>query len=81
MKEAISELATMRLHECVVHYAQCHLEGQDNVNLYAKIIGEVEAPLIQAAMQATQGNQAKAARLLGISRNTLLKRLAQFASR
>lgn len=43
--------------------------------LYARILREMEAPLIEIALQATGGNQAKCADLLGINRNTLRKKI------
>jgi len=43
--------------------------------LYNRILKEVEAPLIEIALDATGGNQAKCADLLGINRNTLRKKI------
>ncbi|XDA96703.1 sigma-54 dependent transcriptional regulator [Sulfitobacter sp. LCG007] len=43
--------------------------------LYSRILREVEAPLIEIALEATGGNQAKCADLLGINRNTLRKKI------
>ena len=43
--------------------------------LYQRILKEVEAPLIEIALEATGGNQAKCADLLGINRNTLRKKI------
>jgi two-component system nitrogen regulation response regulator GlnG len=43
--------------------------------LHGRIIREVEAPLIEIALEATGGNQAKCADLLGINRNTLRKKI------
>lgn len=43
--------------------------------LYDKVLHEVERPLLQLALQQCQGNQLKAAALLGINRNTLRKKL------
>ncbi|MDH3742138.1 MAG: nitrogen regulation protein NR(I) [Hyphomicrobiales bacterium] len=45
--------------------------------MYERIIREVEAPLITAALAATQGNQLRAAELLGINRNTLRTRIRE----
>ncbi|WP_172295255.1 response regulator [Pseudoruegeria sp. HB172150] len=43
--------------------------------LYTRILKEVELPLIEIALDATGGNQAKCADLLGINRNTLRKKI------
>ncbi len=43
--------------------------------LYSRILREVEGPLIEIALDATGGNQAKCADLLGINRNTLRKKI------
>ncbi|MBL4807724.1 MAG: nitrogen regulation protein NR(I), partial [Rhodobacteraceae bacterium] len=45
------------------------------VGLYQRILREVELPLIEIALDATGGNQAKCAELLGINRNTLRKKI------
>jgi two-component system, NtrC family, nitrogen regulation response regulator GlnG len=43
--------------------------------LYGRILREVEGPLLEIALEATGGNQAKCADLLGINRNTLRKKI------
>ncbi|SOC11727.1 response regulator [Rhodobacter maris] len=43
--------------------------------LYDRILAEMEAPLIEIALDATGGNQARCADLLGINRNTLRKKI------
>lgn len=43
--------------------------------LYRSVMGRVEMPLLRLALELSAGNQLKAARLLGINRNTLRKRL------
>jgi two-component system nitrogen regulation response regulator GlnG len=43
--------------------------------LYQRILREVELPMIEIALDATAGNQAKCADLLGINRNTLRKKI------
>ncbi len=45
--------------------------------LYTRILREVEGPLIEIALDATAGNQAKCADLLGINRNTLRKKITE----
>ncbi len=43
--------------------------------MWSMVMSCVEKPLLQAAMTRAQGNQSKAAQLLGITRNTLRKKL------
>jgi two-component system, NtrC family, nitrogen regulation response regulator GlnG len=45
--------------------------------LYHRILREIEYPLIGAALAATNGNQIKAAELLGVNRNTLRKKIRE----
>ncbi|MBL9033218.1 MAG: nitrogen regulation protein NR(I), partial [Rhodospirillaceae bacterium] len=42
--------------------------------LYDRILQEVERPLLSICLEATRGNQIKAAELLGLNRNTLRKK-------
>ena len=49
----------------------------DDGSLYDRIIGEVERPLIEAMLARHGNNQLRAARAMGINRNTLRKRLDQ----
>jgi DNA-binding protein Fis len=41
-------------------------------------LGEVERELVQQALHATNGNQVRAARILGISRDALRTRMKKF---
>ncbi len=43
--------------------------------VYDRVLREMEVPLIEIALDATGGNQAKCADLLGINRNTLRKKI------
>lgn len=45
--------------------------------LYARILREIEVPLLEVSLNATAGNQAKCADLLGINRNTLRKKITE----
>ena len=47
------------------------------IGLYNRILKELEAPLIAVSLEATGGNQAKCADLLGINRNTLRKKISE----
>lgn len=39
--------------------------------VYKSLLKEIEKPLIESVLERTEGNQLKAARILGINRNTL----------
>lgn len=50
-----------------------------NINdLYDMILAEVEPPLLQAVMEKRRGNQLQAAKMLGISRGTIRKKLQRY---
>jgi two-component system nitrogen regulation response regulator GlnG len=49
---------------------------EDEEDLHALFLRQVEKPLIKVVMEAARGNQIKAAGILGINRNTLRKKLA-----
>jgi DNA-binding NtrC family response regulator len=53
----------------------------ENFNLYDMVIPEVERALILMVMKETQGNQIKAAKLLGINRNTLRSKIKKLGIR
>ncbi len=58
-------------------YFDLHAGELPPPGLYQRILREVELPLIEIALDATAGNQAKCADLLGINRNTLRKKITE----
>jgi two-component system nitrogen regulation response regulator GlnG len=58
-------------------YFSAHKDRLPPPGLYDRILREVERPLLTLALSATKGNQIKAARLLGLNRNTLRKKLRE----
>ena len=54
------------------------MNGQTPTNLQAMFIEQVERPFLEVVMQQVNGNQSHAATMLGINRNTLRKKLAQY---
>jgi len=58
------------------HFSQ-YQDSLPPPGLYQRILQDVELPLIQAVLEATRGNQIKAAELLGLNRNTLRKKIRE----
>ena len=58
-------------------YFDLHGNVLPPVGLYNRILKELEIPLIGVSLEATGGNQAKCADLLGINRNTLRKKISE----
>ncbi len=71
--ESLSESVGRHLQR----YFDLHGEMLPPAGLYARILREIELPLIEIALDATGGNQAKCADLLGINRNTLRKKITE----
>lgn len=66
---------TVRLH--LDQYFDYHEDGLPPPGLHARILREIERPLIQKVLSATNGNQVKSAELLGVNRNTLRKKIRE----
>ncbi len=58
-------------------YFDLHNGQLPPAGVYDRILREIEMPLIEIALDATAGNQAKCADLLGINRNTLRKKITE----
>lgn len=71
--EAMGLGDTVRTH--LARYFASHGDGLPPPGLYARVLAEVEAPLIELALGATRGNQLRAAEILGLNRNTLRKKI------
>ena len=51
------------------------LDGETCIGLYDMVLGQVEEPLLRAVMAHTEGNQSRAAAMLGLNRGTLRTKL------
>jgi len=47
--------------------------------LYKSVVEAIEKPLIEHTLERTEGNQLKAARILGINRNTIRSKIRKLA--
>ncbi len=52
--------------------------GYEVTGLYDMVMGEIESSLLMVVMKHTQSNQSLAAKVLGISRGTLRKKLQEY---
>ena len=52
-------------------------EECDLANLYPIVVSQVEKPLIELLLRRSSGNQLRTARMLGINRNTLRKKIRE----
>ena len=53
------------------------LGGHETINLYELVLKEVEVPLLTVVLEQSKNNQSKAAKILGLNRGTLRKKLKQ----
>lgn len=58
------------------YFAQ--LNGHETTGLHALLINEVEKPLIETTLDYCGHNQTKAAKILGLSRSTLRKKIEHY---
>ena len=54
------------------------LDGEPPCEIYNMVIGAVEKPLLVYILDRAEGNQTRAADMLGINRNTLRKKMREY---
>ncbi len=57
------------------------ISGLETGDIYSMVLQRVEKPLITLVLKKTEGNQVRAAHLLGINRNTLRKKIRELGIR
>jgi len=55
-----------------------HLDGQPPHAIYDMVLSCVEKPMLEYVLNKVGGNQSKAAEMLGLNRNTLRKKMAEY---
>ena len=65
------------IEQHLTNYFSAHGGELPASGLYDRILRELERPLITLTLQATRGNQVKAAEVLGLNRNTLRKKIRE----
>lgn len=69
------------IHRCIKKMLSTYfkdMNGHDPENLYALVLAEVEKPMLEIVLQQTQNNITKSAKILGINRATLRKKLIKY---
>jgi two-component system nitrogen regulation response regulator GlnG len=69
-EETLEELVHSKLTTVIPEFVK-----QKRENLMDAVLPQIERPLLQLLLEETQWNQQKAARILGINRNTLRKKI------
>ena len=81
MEASFGKAGTEKLSSDIERHLRRYFDLHGNilppVGLYNRILKELEIPLIGVSLEATGGNQAKCADLLGINRNTLRKKISE----
>ncbi len=66
------------IDECIRTNLETYFKelGQNPANnIWGMVMGSVEKAMLETVMQQAEGNQSKASEMLGITRNTLRKKL------
>lgn len=58
-------------------YFAAHENGLPSAGLYDRVLQEIERPLLSITLAECDGNQLRAAELLGLNRNTLRKKMRE----
>jgi Fis family transcriptional regulator, factor for inversion stimulation protein len=78
MSRLVSKDLLLRGHtERVLHDYFANLNGHRPSRLYQLVMREVEEPLFRTVLLKADGNQSRAAGMLGINRATLRKKLRE----
>ncbi|MBC7207279.1 MULTISPECIES: Fis family transcriptional regulator [Methyloversatilis] len=64
--------------ECVRHSLERYfrdLDGEAPSDIYDMVLRQMERPMLEVVMREAEGNQTRAADMLGMNRNTLRRKL------
>lgn len=76
-KKSLNEPLSSAVQLSIKNYFE-ELNGEEVTGIYDMVLKETERPLLEVTMAQAGGNQTRAAKMLGINRNTLKKKLTQY---
>jgi two-component system nitrogen regulation response regulator GlnG len=79
-KTSLEGLSTM-IENHLRAYFEAHQDHLPPEGLYQRVLEEIERPLLTETLRAVEGNQVKAATILGIHRNTLRRKIKPFSQK
>jgi Fis family transcriptional regulator len=68
------------LSECVKRSLERYfkdMDGEKPTSIYSMVLKNIEKPMIETVLGKAEGNQSLAAEMLGVTRNTLRKKMQQ----
>jgi two-component system nitrogen regulation response regulator GlnG len=79
--DPIENFSEQTMAESVARHLKRYFDRHENElppnGLYHRVLPQFEIPLIELVLEATRGNQIRAAELLGLNRNTLRKKIKE----
>lgn len=75
--DQVTASLTVCVEQSVDQYLRI-LDDPDIANLYELVIEQAEEPLLKRVLKYVRGNQVRAAKLLGVSRGTLRKKMKRY---
>ena len=81
VQSASDESLSQAIERHIRGYFSAHQGDLPADGLYPRLLQELERPLIAITLEATDGNQIRAAKLLGLNRNTLRKKMQDLGIR
>lgn len=81
MSDFNQELYRLGLQEVITRYLKNYFDFHKDIlpanGLYSSLMAEIERPLIRETLRRLNGNQVQVAKLLGINRNTLRRKIKE----
>ena len=79
MNDFNERLYRLGLKEVIERYVKNYFDAHGEIlptdGLYSRFMNEVERPLIEETLRRMKGNQVRVAKILGINRNTLRRKI------